>query len=120
MYKEGIRVADLRNPPTLRKRYDEFLAEFKEFREEPSLDELSDTIHSFGRVIQHMTRFNGIALIGWPTARKHAIRVEKYGCIRSKRNCEKNCTHHPVTMKTLEAENAPEWAKSAMSALEEE
>lgn len=26
----------------------------------------------------------------------------------------------PVTMKTLEAENAPEWAKSAMSALEEE
>ena len=26
----------------------------------------------------------------------------------------------PVTMKTLEAEKAPEWAKSAMSALEEE
>ena len=92
-YKEGMRVADERNPPSLRKRYEEFKDEFYEFVEEPSMDELSDSIHSFGRVIQHMTGFSGIALIGWPTVKKHAKRYELYGCIRSKRNCKNNCKH---------------------------
>jgi len=94
LYNEGIRVADERNPPTLGKRWNEFLDEFKEFREEPSLDELSDTIHSFGRVIHRITGFNGIALIGWPTVKKHAKRYEEHGCIRSKRNCKKYCSHN--------------------------
>mgnify|MGYP001433185678 CR=1 FL=1 len=92
-YKEGMRVADERNPPNLRQRLVEFKDEFCEFMEEPSIDELSDSMHSFGRIIQHMTGFSGVALIGWPTVKKHAKRYATHGCIRSKRNCKKHCTH---------------------------
>ena len=56
--------------------------ELEEFIEDPSIEEFFDVLHGLLR----MTGVNVFGLLAWPTARKHALRVVKYGCPRSERN----------------------------------
>ncbi|MBD1855228.1 hypothetical protein H6F69_06300 [Leptolyngbya sp. FACHB-1624] len=89
-YRTGMAAYDRCHPPKIRSQWSAFTAELKEFIAEPSLDEASDVLHSFGRLVWKMT---GIPLqwLAYPTVRKHGERFVKTGCIRSRRNCEGRC-----------------------------
>jgi|TARA_Y100000034_G_C6777367_1_gene347190 hypothetical protein len=55
--------------------------EWKEFIEEPSVEEFFDVLHGLLSMV-----WRPLGLLAWPTARKHAKRVIEYGCPRSLRN----------------------------------
>lgn len=89
-YRTGMAAYDRCHPPTIRSQWSAFTAELKEFIAEPSLDEASDTLHSFGRLVWKLT---GIPLqwLAYSTVKKHGQRFVETGCIRSSRNCEGRC-----------------------------
>lgn len=88
------------HPPRLRARtrvaklsqWLSFWAELQEFIAEPSSEEAWDVLH-FGRFVWKLT---GIPLhgIAYLTVKKHGQRFAMTGCIRSTRNCEKQCLNH--------------------------
>ncbi|MBW4441556.1 MAG: hypothetical protein KME10_10045 [Plectolyngbya sp. WJT66-NPBG17] len=89
-YRTGMAKYDRCHAPTLRSQWSAFRAELEEFIAEPSLDEASDVLHSFGRLVWKVT---GIPLqwLAYSTVRKHGQRFAQTGCIRSQRNCEGRC-----------------------------
>ncbi len=97
-YQTGMAAYDRCHPPTLRSQRLAFRAELEEFIAEPSLDEASDVLHSFGRLVWKLT---GIPLqwLAYPTVGKHGVRFAERGCIRSDRNCEGRCCLRRVNQK---------------------
>lgn len=65
----------------------EFVDEFVEFIQDPSLDEMSDCCYAVGRIIGAMS---GKVYVHVPGDARHIAkiksRMEEYGCIRSKRH----------------------------------
>ena len=61
--------------------------EFAELIEDKSVEEIFDVIHTLCRLarIPNLVAY----VVAYPTARKHALRVLKHGCPRSRRNCNK-------------------------------
>ncbi len=94
LYREGMEKSDRENTPTLKSRYSEFKDEFKELVEDKNIDEFVDVIHTLGRLIHQITGSHAVSYLAWPTVKKHAKRYAEYGCIRSRRNCLKNCKHN--------------------------
>jgi hypothetical protein len=84
----------------------EFLeAVFVEKKLKNVIDEFFDVAHTLGRLIVVMVAIVSSCkikrlvlkipmILGWNTAKKHAVRYIETGCVRSKRNCEEknhNC-----------------------------
>lgn len=90
-YRKGMKMFDVNHPNSLQDRLDCFTDEWREFTEEPSIEEFFDCIHAVGRAIEYVTGIWFFCLLAYPTVRKHAKRVEEYGCPRSKRNCCGKC-----------------------------
>lgn len=89
-YQIGMAKYNRCHPPTIRSQWSAFQAELEEFMAEPSFDEASDVLHSFGRLVWRVTGIP-LQLMAYPTVRKHGERFAMTGCIRSQRNCEKRC-----------------------------
>lgn len=105
-YHSGMLKYDQDNPPTLFNQWKAFTDEFVELIEAfinydlaEIWAEFNDCIHAFLRIIVIILwsiPFIGsylipviilIPIIGFKTAKKHAIRFKKNGCIRSSRHC---------------------------------
>lgn len=75
-YRAGMTAYDRCHPPTIRSQWSAFQAELEEFTTEPSFEEASDVLHSFGRLVWKLT---GIPLqwLAYPTVKKawRAIRT---------------------------------------------
>ncbi|MCY7274442.1 MAG: hypothetical protein LH702_12060 [Phormidesmis sp. CAN_BIN44] len=89
-YRAGMAAYDHCHPPTLHSQGESLRAGTQEFVAEPSLEEVWDVLHSFGRVVWKLT---GIPLhwLAYPTVWKHGQRYAEAGCIRSRRNCKGRC-----------------------------
>lgn len=92
-YRQGMKQYDAFHPEsqTLKGQLQCVREEFNEFRESYSVEEFFDVIHTVGRVIEYVTGIWWFCLVAWPTVKKHAKRVEEYGCPRSRRNCCGRC-----------------------------
>ena len=74
-------------PMGLKEAIGDIVDEFREFVEEPSMDEFSDIMWGFGRLIAGLF---GKVYIRMPFDRMHykkvVARMEEYDCVRSKRH----------------------------------
>ena len=89
-YHRGIKIYDECHPASLRMHIEAFKDEVKEFWHEPNFGEMWDILHQGGRILFYLTKIP-FYLIAFPTVHKHSKRFSEYGCIRSRRNCQKNC-----------------------------
>ena len=104
---------DKHNPPTIQNQWNAWkdeLAEFVESVQKCDMTEMwkegMDCIHSFLRLVTVLSQnaplcgpllypsMIWLPLLGWPTAKKHALQWKINGCIRSSNHCSKNpCDH---------------------------
>ena len=89
-YHRGMEAYDRCHQPSLKVQWQAFKDEVAEFREEPSIAEAWDMLHSGGRVVNKVTRIP-LHLLAFPTVAKHSKRYSQRGCIRSERNCKEKC-----------------------------
>jgi len=94
-YRLGMRQFDENHPNSFHNKVDSMKEEWQEFREEPSLEELWDVVHTIGRIVEHITGAWFVCLCAWPTVKKHAMRMQQTGCPRSARNCCGRCIRVP-------------------------
>ena len=85
-YQQGMSAYDRCHKPSLKIQWSAFEDEVKEFREEPSIAEAWDILHSGGRFVNKITRIP-LHLLAFPTVVKYSRRYSDRGCIRSERNC---------------------------------
>ena len=89
-YLVGMAVYDKCHPPSIQSQWQALKDEAIEFFQDPSIDEVWDIFHSFGRIVCKLTGIP-LQLLAWPTVRKHSLRYIERGCIRSRRNCSGYC-----------------------------
>lgn len=79
-YQAGMATYDRCHPPKLHSQWAALKAEAQELIAEPSLEEASDVLHSFGRLVWQLTGIP-LQLLAYPTVRKHGRYYRKKGCI---------------------------------------
>lgn len=89
-YHKGMSVYNACHQPNFNNQWQAFKDEVLEFKEEPSISETWDILHSGGKVIYAMTKIP-LHLLAFPTVKKHSQRYSQFSCVRSKRNCEGKC-----------------------------
>merc|ERR1711964_661868 len=112
-YIRGMDEYHTNNPPTIHDQWSAWTDELTEFVEAvmhldapESYKESMDSLHSFLRLVLFLVSsiplvgrwlhafISWLPLLAWPTAKKHALRWQKHGCIRSERNCAKDPPGH--------------------------
>lgn len=89
-YQKGMSVYNACHQQNINTQWQAFNDEFLEFKENPSIAEAWDVIHSGGKVVYTITKIP-LHLLAFPTVKKHSQRYSQFGCVRSKRNCEGKC-----------------------------
>lgn len=89
-YHRGMEAYDRCHQPSLKVQWQAFKDEVAEFREEPSIAEAWDMLHSGGRVVNKVTRIP-LHLLAFPTVAKHSKRYSDTECIRNERNYLGKC-----------------------------
>jgi hypothetical protein len=72
-----------------KEKFEAFISELHEFKEEPSFDEFFDMLHSLGDLV-FITTGLPLHYLALPTVYKHTVRYRESGCMRSARNCCQN------------------------------
>jgi hypothetical protein len=89
-YQKGMATYDLCHQSSIIFQWQAFRDEIIEFRENPSLSEFWDILHSLGRVFYKLTGIP-LQLLAFPTVIKHSQRYSQRGCVRNDRNCQGKC-----------------------------